>query len=324
MDLLVQHRARCLNTNGGCKSRWSVIRTAGCSTVLNSIRFAQDDEILLTNHCYPAILLAAQRVARKTGATIVQAEVPFPLVEEAQIIAAIEAKLNSHTRLVILDHITSPTALVFPVHTLTALCRGAGAQVLIDGSHAPGMLPLDIPSIRADWYVGNCHKWLMAPKGSAFIWVSPERQTETHPLVTSHGWGNGFNDEFDWVGTRDPTAWLSVPAAINWHVKAGGASLNERNAGLVQMAAQALASRWKTETGDQASATVSMKAIRLPLGEPTNEAAQRLRATLLKHHRVDTAIVVFANGLWIRLSAQASNSLPEYLQFGEIIRELCE
>jgi isopenicillin-N epimerase len=112
--------------------------TVGCSTVLNSIRFAQDDEILLTKHCYPAILLAAQRVVRKSGATIVQAEVPFPLVEQAQIIAAIEAKLNFRTRLVILDHITSPTALVFPVRTLTALCRGAGAQVLIDGAHAPG------------------------------------------------------------------------------------------------------------------------------------------------------------------------------------------
>jgi isopenicillin-N epimerase len=298
--------------------------TAGCTTVLNSIQFAQNDEILLTNHCYPAILLAAQRVAEKTGATIVQAEVPFPLVEEAQIIAAIEAKLNSRTRLVVLDHVTSPTALVFPVHALTALCRGAGAQVLIDGAHAPGMLPLDIPSIRADWYVGNCHKWLMAPKGSAFIWVSPQRQTETHPLVTSHGWGNGFKNEFDWVGTRDPTAWLSVPAAINWHLKAGGPSLNQRNADLVQMAAQELAERWKTETGDPASATVSMKSIRLPFGGPTNEAAQRLRAALLKHHRVDTAIVAFANGLWIRLSAQAYNSLPEYLHFGEIIRELRE
>lgn len=293
--------------------------TAGCNTVLNSIPFGQDDEILVTNHCYPAVLLAAQQVAQRSGATIVQAEVPFPLLDDAQIIAAVEAKLSRRTRLVILDHITSPTALVFPVDRLTALCRDSGAQILIDGAHAPGMLPLDIPSIGADWYVGNCHKWLMAPKGSAFIWVSPERQTEIHPLVTSHGWGKGLICEFDWIGTRDPTAWLSVPTAIDWHSQAGGRSLNQRNAALVEQAAQELAERWKTGIGAPATAQLSMKAVRLPFGEPTPEAAQSLRAALFRDHRLDTVIVVFANNLWIRLSAQAYNSLPEYQRLGEII-----
>src|SRR5262249_25324357 len=150
--------------------------TAGCDIVLNAIHFDEGDEILVTDHGYPAILLAAQRVAQQTGAKIVQANVPFPLLDETQVRAALEARLNSRTRLVILDHITSPTALVFPVGKLTALCKDAGARVLIDGAHAPGMLSLDIPSIKADWYVGNCHKWLMAPKGSGFIWAAPERQ----------------------------------------------------------------------------------------------------------------------------------------------------
>ena len=240
-----------------------------------------------------------------------------------QIVAPIGAKLNFRTRLAILDHITSPTALVFPVHELAALCRDVGAPVLIDGAHAPGMLPLDVPSIKADWYVGNCHKWLMAPKGSAFIWASPERHAETHPLVTSHGCGKGFNDEFDWVGTRDPTAWLSVPAAIDWYLKAGGPSLNQRNAALVQAAAQELARRWKTEVGGPTNPTLSMTAIRLPFGQPANEeAAQSLRATLLKDYLMDTAIIAFASGLWIRLSAQAYNSLPEYQRLGEIIGEM--
>jgi isopenicillin-N epimerase len=155
-------------------------------TGLSPIRFNRDDD-----HGYPAVLLAAERVAKQSGAKIVQAVVPFPLLDEAHVSAAIATRLSFRTRLVILDHVTSPTALVFPIDKLTALCRDAGAQVLIDGAHAPGMLPLDIPSIKADWYVGNCHKWLMAPKGSAFIWASPARQTETHPLVTSHGWA-GF------------------------------------------------------------------------------------------------------------------------------------
>jgi len=293
--------------------------TAGCNTILNSLAFRQGDEILMTSHGYPAVLLAAQQVARRTGATIVQADVPFPLIEDAQIITAVEAKLNARTRLVILDHITSPTALVFPVEKLTALCRERGAQVLIDGAHAPGMLPLDIPSIGADWYVGNCHKWLMAPRGSAFIRVSPERQATIHPLVTSHGSGKGFVEEFDWIGTRDPTAWLSVGAAIDWHLRAGGRSLNERNAALVKQAAHELAGRWKTGTGTPANAAISMKAVRLPFGEPTHDAAQRLRIGLLNDHRLDTVIVVFANSLWVRLSAQAYNALPDYRRLGEII-----
>jgi isopenicillin-N epimerase len=184
------------------------------------------------------------------------------------------------------------------------------------------MLPLDIPTIGADWYVGNCHKWLMAPKGSAFIWVSPERQSEIHPLVTSHGSGKGFHDEFDWIGTRDATAWLSVAAAIDWHLQAGGRALRVLNATLVEMAAQELAERWKTEMGGPANASVSMMSVRLPFGEPTNEEAQRLRVALW-NHRLDTVIVAFANGLWIRLSAQAYNTLPDYLRLGEAV-SACE
>jgi isopenicillin-N epimerase len=294
--------------------------TAGCSVVLNSIHFDEGDEILVTDHGYPAILLAAQRVARQTGAKIVQANVPLPFLDEAQVYAAIEARLSSHTRLVILDHITSPTALVFPVVKLTALCRDAGAQVLIDGAHAPGMLSLDIPSIKADWYVGNCHKWLMAPKGSAFIWASPERQAETHPVVTSHGWGKGFADEFDWVGTRDPTAWLSISASIDWHFRAGGPLLNQRNVALVETAAQELKRHWKTEVGASTSSAASMRAIRLPLNkEASPETAQDLRDALLRDHRIDTMIVPFGGSLWMRISAQAYNSLPEYLRVAEIV-----
>jgi isopenicillin-N epimerase len=140
--------------------------------------------------------------------------------------------------------------------------------------------------------------------------------------VTSHGSGKSFHDEFDWIGTRDATAWLSISAAIDWHLQAGRRSLTERNATLAQIAAQELAGRWKTEIGGPTNATVSMTTIRLPFGEPTNEAAQRLRAALWVH-RLDTQVVPFANSLWIRLSAQAYNSLPDYVRLGEIISE-CE
>ncbi|HYS47284.1 MAG TPA: aminotransferase class V-fold PLP-dependent enzyme, partial [Xanthobacteraceae bacterium] len=223
--------------------------TAGCNTVLNALRFAAGDEILLTDHAYPAVRKAAAYAAARAGARVVEAAVPFPVGDAADIVAAVAQKLGPRTRLAILDHVTSPTAVIFPVRELTALARAAGARVLIDGAHAPGMLTLDVPAIEADWYVGNCHKWLMAPKGSGFLWASPARQTDLHPLVISHGFGQGFAAEFDWVGTRDPSAWLAVPAAIDFHQKLGGPALRERNATLARTQATRLANAWKTERG---------------------------------------------------------------------------
>ncbi|WP_456843689.1 aminotransferase class V-fold PLP-dependent enzyme [Bradyrhizobium sp. USDA 4510] len=189
--------------------------------------------------------------------------------------------MSPRTRLVILDHVSSPTATVFPVRELTALCREAGAKVLIDGAHAPGMLSLDIPSIGADWYVGNCHKWLMAPKGSGFLWASPANQAETHPLVISHGYGQGLAAEFDWTGTRDPTAWLTMPAAIDYHLRIGGQLLRERNIQLARQAANLLAKHWNTERGSDDALTGSMSTVRLPLaGEATDGRALVIRGAL--------------------------------------------
>jgi isopenicillin-N epimerase len=147
---------------------------------------------------------------------VIEVAVPFPTSNPVQIIDAVAARLGPRSRLVILDHVSSLSAVVFPIRELTSLCHKAGANVLIDGAHAPGMLSLDIPAIDADWYVGNCHKWLMAPRGSGFLWASPAKRADTHPLVISHGYAQGFAAEFDWVGTRDPTAWLTVPAAIDF------------------------------------------------------------------------------------------------------------
>ena len=205
------------------------------------------------------------------------------LVHEPDIIKAIVARLTSRTRLVVLDHVTSPTAIVFPVRELTALCRKAGAQVLIDGAHGPGMLSLDIPLIDADWYVGNCHKWLMAPKGSGFLWVSPARQREIHPLVISHGYGLGFRGEFDWVGTRDYTAWLTIPAAIDLHMRFGGQCLRDRNVLLAQEAVRELAAQWKTEIGSKCATTGAMATVRVPMtGEATRESALKFQEFLLQ------------------------------------------
>ncbi len=297
--------------------------TAGCNTVLASLRLSPGDEILVTNHCYPAVLKAAQYAASRTGAKVVEAKVPFPVFDKADIINAVESRLGSHVRLVIVDHVTSPTAVIFPLRELTVLCHEAGAQVLIDGAHAPGMLSLDVPSIGADWYVGNCHKWLMAPRGSGFLWASPTRQMAIHPLVISHGYGQGFTAEFDWIGTRDPTAWLTVPAAIEFHLKLGGQLLRERNALLAQEASRQLATQWNTDRGSADLLTGSMATVRLPLrAEATYDHAVALRAVLLKEHHIDVVITAFSGSLWARISAHAYNVLADYQRFADVVEKL--
>jgi isopenicillin-N epimerase len=287
--------------------------TVGCNAVLNSLRLTAGDEILVTDHGYAAVRNAAEYVAVRTGAKIVEAKVPYPITSSKAILDAVAFHIGSRTRFVILDHITSPTAVIFPIRELISLCRRAGAMVLVDGAHGPGMLPLDIPSIGADWYVGNCHKWLMAPKGSAFLWTDVKRQAETHPLSISHGYGKGYTAEFDWTGTRDPSAWLSIPAAIEFCARIGGASLRERNIQLARQSAAELARVWHTEVGAPADLTGAMAAVRLPLdGAMTIGRSLKLRDWLFNTHRVELAINLFAGALWARISAQAYNEPADY------------
>jgi isopenicillin-N epimerase len=293
--------------------------TVGCNAVLNTLQLETGDEILVTDHCYPAIRKAAEHVAHRTGARVVEASMPLPLSDCGAIATAIGSRCGPRTRLAILDHVTSPTAVVCAIRDLTSLCHTSGAAVLVDGAHAPGMLTLDIPSIGADWYVGNCHKWLMAPKGSGFLWTSPARQSNTHPLVISHGYGQGFTVEFDWTGTRDPSAWLAVPAAIDFHRRLGGPALQARNTALAREAANLLAERWRSERATSDALTGSMAAVRLPAkGVATVHRALELRRLLFDQHRIEVAICLFGGALWARISAQAYNELGDYERLAQL------
>ena len=157
---------------------------------------------------------------------------PFPRPDAEAIVAAVAAALTPRTKLAVIDHITSGSALVLPLEQIVAACHAAGVPVLVDGAHGPGQVTLDLRSLGADWYVGNCHKWLCAPKGCGFLWAAPERQAGLHPVTISHGFGGGFLAEFDWTGTRDCSAWLSVDAALDFHARLGGAALRARNMAL--------------------------------------------------------------------------------------------
>ena len=290
--------------------------------MLRSLRLAAGDEVLVLSHGYPAVRNAVRYVTEGAGARITEAAVPFPRPQPAAIVAAIAAALTPRTRIAVIDHITSSSALVLPIVEIVALCRSAGVPVLVDGAHAPGQLQLDLRAIGADCYVGNCHKWLCAPKGCGFLWAAPERQTDLHPVTVSHGSGKDFLAEFDWTGTADRSAFLCVDAAIAFHRRLGGRELMARNAALAAEAVSLLCRRLGTEPAAEPTMAGAMGVVRVPIsGVGTPERAAELRERLLDR-RADAPLQAIGGGIWLRISAHAYNELDDYDRLAEIIRGL--
>lgn len=297
--------------------------TQGINAVLRSLRFAPGDEVLVTDHVYNAVRNTLRFVLEPAGATLRVAPVGLPMPAAGTALAErIMAEATEATRLVLVDHVASVSGVVFPVAEIARLARARGIPVLVDGAHAPGMLDLDVPAIGADWYVGNCHKWLCAPKGAAFLWAAPERQEGIHPTVISHDLGRGFAKEFDKVGTRDASAWLSVPEALRFHAAMGGTALRRRNHDLAVECARAIAAEWGTETGAPDDMFGAMATVRIPPGLPVDRStADALKAHAWAAHRAEVHVMPFAGALWSRLSVQAYNTQDECLALGPILAE---
>ena len=293
--------------------------TSGCNAVLRSLDFAPGDEILILSHAYGAVRNTLRYLADRHGLTIVEAKVAFPQPDAEQIVAAVAGALTERTRIAVLDHITSSSALVMPIARLVALCHEAGVSVLVDGAHAPAQVDLDLNELGADWYVGNCHKWLMAPKGCAFLWARSDRQAEIHPLTISHGFGRGYIEEFDWMGTRDPSGFLAIESALSFHEALGGTALRERNTALAARSADILSSALRTEVGAGAALSAAMRLVRLPIDSPaTPECALAVRRHL-EMRGCDAPVSALDGGLWLRLSAQAYNDEADYERLAALV-----
>lgn len=288
--------------------------TAGITAVLRSMRFEPGDEIVVTDHGYGAIRKLTEFIALRTGARVVEARVPFPIELPDQVLPAIERAFTHRARVLIVDHVTSPTALVFPIERIVRLCRERGVTVIVDGAHAPGMIPLDLDAIDADYYVGNCHKWLMSPKGAGFIFVREECRDQLQPLVVSWGWPDAGLAQFDWPGTLDPSPWLCVADAIEFLEGMDATCLMRRNHDLAVRGAKLLAEQWRSILPAPESIFGAMATIELPTGvghSATKESAEALRDELYDTDRIEVQISAFADRLWARISIQAYNDLAD-------------
>lgn len=289
--------------------------TAGVNAVLRSIRWQAGDRIVIANHAYPGVKAALRYVADRHDLTIVEAQVPWPLSDAAALIDAYDKALKGDVRLAIVDHVFSPLAIVTPVESVVDLCRARGIPVLVDGAHAPGMLPLTLDALGADWYVGNCHKWLCAPKGCAFLMATPEAQHDLHPAVVSSYYGKGFAEEFGWPGTVDPTARLALPAALDFIEALGVNRYTTALREQARAAAEMLATAWHIEPGAPPDLFGAMVTLPFPVNEAGTETnARRWQKRLYEEHRIEVPVLAIENRLWVRISAQVYNELEDFQQ----------
>ncbi|HUK65125.1 MAG TPA: aminotransferase class V-fold PLP-dependent enzyme, partial [Dongiaceae bacterium] len=286
--------------------------TAGCNAVLRSLDLRAGDEILVTDLGYGAVTHAARYAARTRDAAVRVVEVPFPGVTPASVRDTVLAAIGPRTRLVVVDHVTSSTALILPIAEIAAGAHARGAAVLVDGAHAPGAIPLDVPAAGADWYSANLHKWAWSPRSAGFLWTDPRHQTTTHPLTISWGLDQGYTAEFDWVGTRDPSGYLAAPAALDFMRSLGVEAVMGYDHALAWEAARWLTSRWAEALPCPESMVGTMAAVPLPASfGGGDETAKRLRLDLLVQDRIEAQIHSIHDRLWVRISAQIYNEMSD-------------
>jgi isopenicillin-N epimerase len=302
--------------------------TTGVNAVLRSLIFTPDDELLTTSQEYNACRNALNFVAERSGATIVVAEVPYPIASPQQVIESVLNAVTSKTRLVLLDHVTSQTGLVLPIAELIGALQNRGIDTLIDGAHAPGMVPLNLKTLGATYYTGNCHKWVSAPKGAAFLYVRRDKQSEIRPLTISHGANSPRRDrsrfqlEFDWMGTDDPTAYLCVPKAIQFMgslLPGGWTELMANNRANAIAARNVLCTMLDVPPPCPETMLGSLATVPLP-----NGSYIELQDALLEKYQIEVPIVPFPESphRLVRISAQIYNTLEQYEYLGQALLTL--
>jgi isopenicillin-N epimerase len=311
--------------------------TSGVNTVLRSLEFQRGDELLTTDHGYNSCRCALDYAADRAGARVVVAKIPFPLESASQVVDAVLARVTRRTRFALLDHVTSPTGLVLPLEKIVAELSARGVETLVDGAHAPGMIPLNLKKLGAAFYTGNCHKWLCAPKGAALLYVRRDRQAQIRPLAISHGaksprCQSRFLSEFSWTGTGDFSAWLSVPESlrqIGSRLPGGWPAVMQRNRALALAARNILCAALNISPPCPDEMIGSLVAVPLPdmaakdIAKIAN-GLDALRGKLLREYGIEVPVVPWPvpPKRLLRISAQLYNSLPQYEKLAAVLKEI--
>jgi len=291
--------------------------TFAVNLVARSLELAEGDEVLISNHEYGACENSWLFNTRKRGAKVVRAEIPLPLPPVDQVIDLIWRGISDRTRLIFLSQITSPTAVQLPVKRICQKARKNGLLVFIDGAHAPGQVELDLDSMGADFYTGNCHKWMLTPKGSAFLYTRPERQAQLEPLIVSWGWGENspyqsdtrYLQELEWWGTMDPAAYLSVPAAIQFQKEHNWAEVRETSRKLLSEALTKIQSLTGLVPiyGKNQENFIQLGAAELP----ADKQPEKLQGWLYEKYKIEIPVISWEGRWLIRPSVQGYNTQEE-------------
>jgi isopenicillin-N epimerase len=292
--------------------------TTGVNTVLSSVELRPGDQLLITDHAYGAVRLAAERACERAGAELVVQ--PVPLDQGDAALDAVVSGLTPHTRVAVVEHVASPTAVVFPVMDLVAALRSRGVLSLVDAAHAPGMVDVDLEAVDPDFWTGNFHKWCCAPRGAAGLFVREEHRDRMAPLVASWDVRKGFPASFGWLGTDDYSAYLAVPAAIDFLGALGWDRLREHNRTLARHARRAVA---EAIGSDELEHGEAMTVVPLPHSVGADEeAARALTQRIARELRCEIAVTMWRRRGYLRLSAQAYNAPSEYERLGTGLRNL--
>jgi isopenicillin-N epimerase len=287
--------------------------TTAINAVLRSLVLFPGDEVLTTSLTYGAVMRTLEFVCDRADSRLIPVHIDYPMTDPETVVETIVAATSPRTRLLVIDHVTSKTATILPIAEIAAECQERGILVLVDGAHAPAMMDLNIESLNVTWYTGNCHKWLGAPRGSAFLWTTPERQAYLRPTTISHFIADGYVPAFDWPGTKDFTPYLSIPAALEYRALYGEQRIRSYCNSLAYDAGQHVAKELGTRTGIPRNMAAAMMTIALPdgYGPPKQDNANALRDLIRRTHNLEIDIQAFERKLWLRLSAYIYNDMED-------------
>jgi isopenicillin-N epimerase len=294
--------------------------TAGVSAVAHSLLLEPGDEVLSSDHIYGAVSSAVDRLCARTGAVRVVADVPVECGDD-EVIALYAEHCSRRTRLVLADQVTAPTARRFPVEELARVAHQVGAAILVDGAHAPGMLPLQVPKLGADFWVGNLHKWACAPPGAGLLWVARAWRERMRSLVVSWGEAEGFPSSFERVGTDDLSAWLAAPSALSLLDSLGWDRLRAHNEALVRWAQETVADALGTPPSELRHDTaLSMALVPLPRGALGSLEEVGVLKSYMADLGVEMAVSSWHGRPNIRLSAHVYNQPSDYKRLASGVR----